>query len=793
MRLRFFINSKILKIIFVAICFFIYSFIVVKPARATDWDELFEETESEGYEKIVSYKELIKREKVPAYGYRGCDPIKNGFSCVDNNSRCVLTGIETQLLGRVTLGEDSYDVTICLLSGDTECPTSDNTFDYNLPIVTGELMNSFPGTVYSDGSFLNRISRVIDPVFTCNRSDQFRKSWLGHDYWILDSETDLFPTEGCGIGISCPQPTHEYKFNYNTYSDLFSILNGNYGRLYQDLNFRIQYNVLQVYESFRVYPAARPDELISPPNDCGSPNYIPNTVNVNGSNVSVCMRKGKTECSTTGNTFCNISYADTMNPGESYDVEGKCVLGDICHKKNNSISYCSPSNNEVNLYSGATCISQSINPAIYNTKRTETEYDPLLGGYACGSNLSLQNATESGDGYFIMCEKGTHCVANNGSRGSFFNTFYGDVLSNTGQNLPSVGSCFGLSECISDVGVDGKNCSTNSLGPNPYNFIDNCCHPEFFCKPNSPGSSTAGTCQTKNFEVCTEERTSETKLNVSPTEFIMPGEICKYGSDGDYCYQCSTSTTFDDGSNKRCGQVVTQIDPVLGSEITINCKSDCACPSGKKCDSGKCVLSNVCASEGEACSAEKRCCNSGQYSCKSNPSSDDGSSTCELNCENPGVTCNPNDPIRNACCLDKYCGSNGRCVISNRCNGKNEDECCGYNSKCDASGDCIQAPDGDVCKTDTILSKDPIKRPTKSMNLYELLTSITAILYPLAIILGMGYLIMGGYKLMSSQGSPEAVKGAQEMISSAIIGMVFIILSATILRFVLELLIEVSL
>jgi len=56
----------------------------------------------------------------------------------------------------------------------------------------------------------------------------------------------------------------------------------------------------------------------------------------------------------------------------------------------------------------------------------------------------------------------------------------------------------------------------------------------------------------------------------------------------------------------------------------------------------------------------------------------------------------------------------------------------------------------------------------------------------------MGYLIFGGYKLISSQGSPEEVKSAQEMLTSAIIGMIFIILSATILRFVLNFILNVQ-
>ena len=89
--------------------------------------------------------------------------------------------------------------------------------------------------------------------------------------------------------------------------------------------------------------------------------------------------------------------------------------------------------------------------------------------------------------------------------------------------------------------------------------------------------------------------------------------------------------------------------------------------------------------------------------------------------------------------------------------------------------------------------KGGFQRPEATVALDELIRSIVSILYPLAIILGMFYLILGGYKLMSSQGNPDGVKSAQEMITSAIVGMIFIILSATILRFVIDVIFGISL
>lgn len=51
---------------------------------------------------------------------------------------------------------------------------------------------------------------------------------------------------------------------------------------------------------------------------------------------------------------------------------------------------------------------------------------------------------------------------------------------------------------------------------------------------------------------------------------------------------------------------------------------------------------------------------------------------------------------------------------------------------------------------------------------------------------GIGLLLFmaSGYRMITSQGNPEAVKGSQEMLTAAITGMLFIIFSFIILRFI---------
>ena len=64
------------------------------------------------------------------------------------------------------------------------------------------------------------------------------------------------------------------------------------------------------------------------------------------------------------------------------------------------------------------------------------------------------------------------------------------------------------------------------------------------------------------------------------------------------------------------------------------------------------------------------------------------------------------------------------------------------------------------------------------------------ILFPLGILLGVAGIIMAGYSYMTSQGNPEKVKEANEKISSAIVGVFFIVLSMVLLRVIIKTLID---
>lgn len=63
----------------------------------------------------------------------------------------------------------------------------------------------------------------------------------------------------------------------------------------------------------------------------------------------------------------------------------------------------------------------------------------------------------------------------------------------------------------------------------------------------------------------------------------------------------------------------------------------------------------------------------------------------------------------------------------------------------------------------------------------DLVTNIVNIALPLAAIATLVLLTVAGYQLITSQGNPDKLKEAKEMITNAIIGLVFILLSISIL------------
>jgi len=71
-------------------------------------------------------------------------------------------------------------------------------------------------------------------------------------------------------------------------------------------------------------------------------------------------------------------------------------------------------------------------------------------------------------------------------------------------------------------------------------------------------------------------------------------------------------------------------------------------------------------------------------------------------------------------------------------------------------------------------------------SLEEILGPVTKMLYYGGLAIGVFFIILAGYKLMVSEGDPQRTKAAQEQLTSAIIGIIFILLSVTILRVIIN-------
>lgn len=84
-----------------------------------------------------------------------------------------------------------------------------------------------------------------------------------------------------------------------------------------------------------------------------------------------------------------------------------------------------------------------------------------------------------------------------------------------------------------------------------------------------------------------------------------------------------------------------------------------------------------------------------------------------------------------------------------------------------------------VCtKVDTALGSIDVSGPTGFIaNAFGVLLSIAGAV-------AITIIILSGYRIMTSQGDPEKIKGARESLTSAIIGLLFMIFSVAILKII---------
>lgn len=75
-------------------------------------------------------------------------------------------------------------------------------------------------------------------------------------------------------------------------------------------------------------------------------------------------------------------------------------------------------------------------------------------------------------------------------------------------------------------------------------------------------------------------------------------------------------------------------------------------------------------------------------------------------------------------------------------------------------------------------------------DLQEIIQIIYKIVFPGTILLGMFFIIKAGYTLMTSQGEPRKAQDGREQLTSAIMGLIFVLMSVVILRMIYSSLVE---
>lgn len=156
------------------------------------------------------------------------------------------------------------------------------------------------------------------------------------------------------------------------------------------------------------------------------------------------------------------------------------------------------------------------------------------------------------------------------------------------------------------------------------------------------------------------------------------------------------------------------------------------------------------------------------------------------------------------CGPDRICTTAGKCVVdtANVCDGLNNppSEVCNMTDPC---GSCPKK--GEVCAehpgTGTFYCKVDLQNTCGELLTYDIIPPLTGnfgtfedflkafrgILVPLGIILGVLFIIICGYKFMTSQGQPDKLRDAKECLTSAIIGLLVVAMSVSILNTLINL------
>ncbi len=115
-----------------------------------------------------------------------------------------------------------------------------------------------------------------------------------------------------------------------------------------------------------------------------------------------------------------------------------------------------------------------------------------------------------------------------------------------------------------------------------------------------------------------------------------------------------------------------------------------------------------------------------------------------------------------------------------------------------APGGCCVIPAGggtlDTCASGNMPRMNPpgsldcVCTPA-SEELKQLFVIVNNIMIPLTIIAGLFIIVLAGYKILTSQGNPQELETGKENLTSAIIGLIFVLMAVSILRVIIKALI----
>lgn len=277
---------------------------------------------------------------------------------------------------------------------------------------------------------------------------------------------------------------------------------------------------------------------------------------------------------------------------------------------------------------------------------------------------------------------------------------------------------------------------------------------------------------------------------------------------------CSISTDVGHPLTVACVAPYVCPPSVVGS--TPGTTHECVPCGGASSYAGVCInLSNTCCpgfdpkTNGTGCVCQVPGCDDACIDASKPPS---GSGTPNRCCA--GKICTPEAQATTRLCVDDP--GLGGTITSGSCFKADDD---GYYRKLNCSGKCSSIPadetgvpcvacglpeadpgicafqpNGEIfdsCCPGSVAQRDGANCVCESSKdaVYRLFDIINGIVMPIVVILGIFQIVLKGYKIMTSQGDPTALQEGKEGLTSAIIGLIFVLMAVSILRVIIKALI----